>query len=1599
MKYISRNITLALSLIMLTPFGLKAEGARDLFASDTEIDEIANKNKPLVFTDEAYRDLDGKTEVFFTDKSVTFQYLNNRRALTGRDCAINKIINTVDVGSGQKDLDKVVNDDLNDYGEFISSVAVGLTYNPMVSIKDLSCYYAKGTTAGFSIVSGSGNTVLSLDVIKALSISFYRDGELKQTVPIEDGQDAAGVNLKLVNIPGSDGSAISLTATSPCVFDEISLDFNGGLNVGVGQLYRVKYAFVGDPREFTITENKVNGSIGTAGIPSPFQLYDERNINVGLDYVKGQNPALLGIPFPISSAEMKNFTNENYDDYISLTPVLGLVYMGGATFMMKDNIDKKREVYEPGTEVGFCYTHGSGLKVSLGNTIEIILFDRNGNKVQSETIGSEVLGLSIGSGGKGSACITSTVPFSGAQIKFWGALEINIGAIGIHYAFVREQPEVRHTCPINPSADIYLCDSQRTYQLLSNPQIPVKWTFEKFIPAYDDEESPAPSVTVTESGYVSGLDQPGQYIFRATAADGCSETVSIYFDMFPAPDEIKTQGTPLVNDYENGVYELSEYHEDQTSGGLLIIDNLQDKENILDGKYDEDTHESGLNKYAYYGGLNLAGNQMVIGVKRTDGDIINYDRDHETQGYENGSRVGFVVASTITGLNLSVLNLWNIRCLKDGKVVYSKVIDESNAVSAALGGTDGTKRTRYAITVPWYDSDNNRMNVDEIQLWKSGVLDLQGEQLNIYYGFIEGEAEDNGNPLKYSATIVSNVTTGASVDYSRFGNNSAAQLLGATNNISNIIDYDPNLETAFSRDQTASLLGELTIPVNLGRTVDFRNTIAVVMRDDALVANVELGQGMKIYTMYQGKETGDVFENWKILGADVAGYGDKQIYYIHPTRICDEVVIYNFGVLERSNPQFFGLFLITDSDADGIPDAQDPNSCYSNITEINPGNVCVGQKITIVATGNPGNDYKVKFNDPAAIGQLGEIYPVHAEETPTNNINFEYVTETPGQYQLTFYSDDDKPIYSAVYYVHPLTTQWRTNAASSDWTNWSNWTNGSPYCCTNVIIPSGARNYPILSKDNEVGDEFCCNNIFIRPRAFISSVNRLNYNRAWVQMELSPNCYNLLTAPLKGMVTGDMFIPADKNGVDEPDEMFSTTPSSENRFNPTIYQRLWYSSAQERTSANLPIELDKLEEIESMNFTKWSQNFNFLNTPYSMGMGFSMWVDNGKLPENTKFRFTFPKENTEYLYFDDFTQQPVSPSVKEILTREGDSGRFIYESEDLSTPYDYVYGETTEHRALYDIPETTTIIAKAETKHFLFGNPFMSPINAREFIIANSDVINGITTYDGNVTSSLVYDPETREFAYTGEIEVIPPMTAVFVIANESDKSQLSIMLDEDMIDAEYIEDDQSEAAKGIRVRATAGKLSSSIVALTESNIQNYALFDNEVAPQLAIFSNIDGEACDIVSDMQDIPLTIIADNETEITLDFITNDVNRNEWKLIDYATDVEYPIDNEIELPAGTGTSSGRFHLVMQQSDLASIGDVAANQGAVFLTVEGNNIVATSTTGNLQTMEVFESSGLNIANIRASQPTLTVKVVPGIYIVRVTSDSGVSSHKILVR
>ena len=105
-------------------------------------------------------------------------YLENRRALTRTGCSINRIIQQVDVLGGITGLTNLLDKDLNNSASFPKLVGINALYTPIIGIRDTRNYYAAGTEAGFCIEAYNGDSLLTLDVLNAIGIYVYKDGEL-----------------------------------------------------------------------------------------------------------------------------------------------------------------------------------------------------------------------------------------------------------------------------------------------------------------------------------------------------------------------------------------------------------------------------------------------------------------------------------------------------------------------------------------------------------------------------------------------------------------------------------------------------------------------------------------------------------------------------------------------------------------------------------------------------------------------------------------------------------------------------------------------------------------------------------------------------------------------------------------------------------------------------------------------------------------------------------------------------------------------------------------------------------------------------------------------------------------------------------------------------------------------------------------------------------------------------------------------------------------------------------------------------------------------------------------------------------------------------
>ena len=819
-----------------------------------------------------------KTVYQDTDPSAT-NYLKNRRALVGPGCTVNSVGAGVSLASGLKNLQNLCNDDLDDYATFPALVDATVAASPVVSIKDNKHYYAKGTEAGFTICTNSNAGILEVDVSTLYGIRFFKDGEaVSDVVAVKTGQNITGLGLSLLTIPGSSMVTKSFVAEAPADFDEVQL-YRMGVEANVGEVLNIKYAFVGKAREYTLTNNTENG------IAKYAKDYNRGKITLSADDKLVDEDLTNHVPAAVSA--------------IPIAVDVEAIPSDG------------QEVFPAGTEIGFKYKVADLLSLGVGKNTNITLYskDKEGllNKnIETEhlTVSVDVLSLGVISGKKeAEVVIKSTKPFSKAEL-FFGGLDVKLGVTDVYYAFVRMAPDLAtHHCPIEATASHNVCGCENEYKLTHNASVPVKWSL---------ESQPADSNISLDkqTGMVTNIYAPGDYTFKAEAADGCTETTTIHYAPYYNPAE---HGVTLLvnNKNEADKYALS----DKKGGSLIQIFGGTENANAI--------LTSDLTDFvSTKPGVKIANNTGIVGVKSVDGSNLakNVATDHKM-------KVGFVVSSTATGLSAKALELYNIQLLKNGNKVYGDATTHWNGISAGLIGSEKTEKGRLSIDVP------AGTDFDEIVLYSSGVLSANLDKLNVYYAYVSDETMENtANNALYGAEIVSVDNTDASIDLAKTNFASVATIGSGLTNISNLIDNDMNTYMTFPLGVE---LNGAAVMVNVGKIVNQQQNnvtrataaeqnkqgqkIVLATNQLTLGLGVDLIKVLKVSTyLDDAEEPQEVLTDWKVLGADVIGTGGKGYVSLVTTKPFNKLKIEQVNTVKVANTlQIGGIALTSNINEDG----------------------------------------------------------------------------------------------------------------------------------------------------------------------------------------------------------------------------------------------------------------------------------------------------------------------------------------------------------------------------------------------------------------------------------------------------------------------------------------------------------------------------------------------------------------------------------------------------------------------------------------------------------------------------------------------------------
>lgn len=812
-------------------------------------------------------------------------YFSNRRALVGPGCMINSVGDGVKVLKGVKNLQNLCNDDLNDYAELPGLADVTVAGNPVISVKDNMHYYAGGTVAGFAICAKSDASILTLNLAKFYKIQFLKDGEnVGKLQDISTGKSITGLGLSLLTFPGSDQVDKLYMATAPGDFDEIKL-VQCGIDAKLGDVVNLRYAFVGNAREYTITSNKDNGMEKYA------QEQGRKPFTVEAHGKKPTHTAL--------EVSRNDVIDENLNN--GYTAVAGVLLSGSTPVTVVARPTDGKEAFPKGTEVGFKYNGFDLAHLEVGGGVELTLYNKENNEIGTYKLSKTVLGLGVIEVSKdGEFVMKAPADFSAAKIYF-NSIGIKVGGTSVNYAIVRLAPDAAtHHCAINATSSRDVSGEYNAFTLLHNDKVPVKWNIV--------EQPEGSNITLNPAtGEVTNISISGKYVFKAQAMeDDCYEYTTVNYA--PVALAQNSGENILVNkEGEQPKFVLS----DKSGGGVLTIFNGMKNESAI--------LTPTLNDYAYREpGVQLIENHGLIGIKTADGSSFSESLAGSARAAFNGKmKAGFVVSAKATGLGADVFKFYNVKLFYKGKEIEGKVTTHWDAISAGLIGSEQTRKMRLSVDVP------AGCLFDEIVLYNTGLLSADLAQLNIYYAYVaDAETDNAATNMLYDAEVVSTQTTNASIDFAKTTVFQTVNVGNGFDNLSNLVDNDKKFTTAYKLPKILTVGTGATIAVNIGKIVDKGQNLIMVTSDPATLLGLGLGTGIKMVTYLDGQEK-ETVKSWKVLGADVIGGKGDGYAVLETQEPFDQVRITSAYVANLLDPvEIKGFALRTDKNDDGTVNTQ-----------------------------------------------------------------------------------------------------------------------------------------------------------------------------------------------------------------------------------------------------------------------------------------------------------------------------------------------------------------------------------------------------------------------------------------------------------------------------------------------------------------------------------------------------------------------------------------------------------------------------------------------------------------------------------------------------
>lgn len=1201
---------------------------------------------------------------------------------------------------GQNQLDAILDHDIENSASLAGLATVDAIYSQKISVKDMYRTYSGGQKAGF-VYDVTNSSLLNLDVLKLFTITLYNDGEEVGTYNVSESANVLGLDLiNIQKVGGVPQQVVAVDVPEGITFDEIAFGY-GGVSAEVFQSMHIYYAFVGEtPMRTTVK--------GTESCYVNAKIYDDF-WNAWTNW---------------ANADQLTDNDDSNGPVIELVEGLLNILKGGCRVTVNFG-----EPVPAGSEIGFVYTSSNVLSLGVGSVSLSTYLVENGTPVNDEienySVGS-VVGASIIGGGKGAYSFITT---KDCQALYSNITKLDVNLLSYmqyHYAFTRAKTEEDVTSYFNFPEKVTLTTS--SFHVLQPEEGTLKVEF---------AEKPEGSEPIwsAEQSRITGMTEPGEYEVTFTyQKDRYTFTQKT---VFVKEDSTTSQA---CNQWITTKQHGAKIKDSDDSWGISIFSpEAQDAANLLDGNSNT--------CMTHYGLIDLLAKKNIVAV-----DNIGFEDDDQSSLKANGYRAGFVMQVSKELLSLNALNFLYVDLYKNGKKLERTVSGTRPTVDLGLINGDQGK-VRIGV-----EMEKGSEIFDEIRLYYGGVAALNFNSIKVYGVFYEpADLICASNGVSESCMeMVTPYTYGAYINYDETKYKNVAGVANGMYSLDNVLDDDKN---TYSTIATTNVIGETVLAVKFNK-MNAGQWIGAMIRDVNGVADVKLLDALTFEVYNDGVLVAD-YDNYKdLLDVSLIGYEDKVYLELQPDTQFDEVRISAkavAGVLEQL--MVYGIYTRMDADGDGIPDCGEEENPDGGTDKIYPtetdlhvcGDATSENPVTVnipVVGGKQGNKYMLviqRYQDEDLEVQVGSSSSQTITYTGNGKLSFQ-LTAT-GVYEVDIKSEDGFEIHCNGMKVtlHPTKTTWKgtTGGKETRWDLWSNWSQGTPWGCTDVVIPAGLENYPVL----KAGREYNCARIQFAAGeggkvGKVLHTQHLVYDQAWVDYQLKAGQYYLLSSPLKDTYTGDVFgkeeslvgVDAGSGDYDYAQawELFNAASdlAPDFRFTPRVYQYGFGGLINNQTGSGT----EQLQPGDD----NWTPPFNLVAQKYEAGKAFQIKMggdgtDNG----NSTYMLRWPKRYTSYGYYD-LDKQAMIAGRSEYVSRTY-AGRFIYE----------------DSKGGFSFPLHVKLENDRPGAIYLAGNPFMADIAVGEFFAANVGVGEIRLCREGKIT------PISRDLSST---ERIQPMEGFLIV-------------------------------------------------------------------------------------------------------------------------------------------------------------------------------------------------------------------------------------------